>query len=204
MPIVWLSRLAGSPLKERVTGSDLFWELAAISDRTGLTLFYLGGRPGMAARAAEVVRERYPNVRIGGVYCPPFETMGSAEEDARIAERIEAARPDVLLVALGSPKQEKWIAAHRGSLCVPVSIGVGGSFEMAAGAVKRAPRILQRIGCEWLFRLMQEPRRLGRRYLGNDLPHLCRLIVRTLRERGQVHRDRDPESPTAPIPSPKA
>jgi len=197
MPIVWLSRLAGVRLKERVAGSDLFWELAAVSHNTGLKLFFLGGRPGSAELAARIVRQRYPKVRIEGIYCPPYEALNSPEENARIAELVGSARPDVLLVALGSPKQEKWIAAHRDSLGVPVSIGVGGSFEMAAGAVKRAPVWMRRSGCEWLFRLIQEPRRLARRYLLADLPYLVILVIRTIAERFRGNRDYDPSAATS-------
>src|SRR5579864_5774067 len=109
MPVVWLSRLAAKkPLPERVPGSDLFWELARASALTGVRLFYLGGSPGSAERAAAAVRERYPAVRVCGTYCPPFEEFGTEAEQDRIAAIVHAAEPDILLVGLGAPKQEKW------------------------------------------------------------------------------------------------
>lgn len=181
-PVVWLSRLLaaaeGGPLPERVAGSDLFWELARASAEHGLGLFFLGGRPGAAARAARVAERAHPGARVLGTYCPPFETFETEEEQARIRTIVRAAAPDVLLVAFGAPKQEKWIAANKDALGVPVSIGVGGSFEMAAGMKQRAPRWLQRVGLEWLYRFAQEPTRLFGRYFVRDLPHLAVLAAR--------------------------
>lgn len=178
-PVVWLSRIAGgSPLPERVAGSDLFWEIARVSGEANLKLFFLGGRPGAGARAAELALQRYPGARIVGTYCPPRETFDTKAERDRIRRMIRRAEPDILLVALGAPKQEKWIAANKDELGVPVSIGVGGSFEMAAGMRRRAPRWLQRTGLEWLYRLAQEPARLFRRYVVDDLPYLARAAMR--------------------------
>jgi N-acetylglucosaminyldiphosphoundecaprenol N-acetyl-beta-D-mannosaminyltransferase len=181
MPIVWLSRLAlgQKNLKERVAGSDLFWELAKRSHESGLKLFFLGGLPGSAERAQERVLERYPRAQICGVWCPPHDTFASEETQEEIVQRVQQARPDVLLVGFGAPKQEKWIAANKGRLGIGVSIGVGGTFEMAAGAVRRAPSWVCRMGLEWGWRLLQDPRRLCRRYLVNDLPFLVRLTLRT-------------------------
>jgi len=180
MPIVWLSRGQRNqpPLRERVTGSDLFWELGNASAEHGLRLFFLGGVPDAAQLAAEEVRKRYPGANIVGTYCPPYETFGTEEEQDRIAEAIHDARPDILLVALGAAKQEKWIVQHKERLGVPVSIGVGGSFEMASGFLQRAPVWMQRIGMEWCFRMVQEPKRLFHRYLCQDLPFLIQLLLR--------------------------
>lgn len=190
-PVVWLSRIAASAaaaaLPERVTGSDLFWELARASGEGNLRLFFLGGVPGSAAKAAETVEQRYPNARVAGTYCPPFATFDTEEEQARIRDIVRKASPDLLLVALGAPKQEKWIAANKDLLGVPVSIGVGGSFEMAAGIRRRAPVWLQRAGLEWFYRFSQEPKRLFRRYLVDDLPYLAGAAVRAV-----VRRLRDP------------
>jgi N-acetylglucosaminyldiphosphoundecaprenol N-acetyl-beta-D-mannosaminyltransferase len=186
-PVVWLSRIAsraaGGPLPERVAGSDLFWELARISGEANLRLFFLGGMPGAASKAAEVVEQRHPGVRIAGTYCPPFETFETSDEQAKIRRIIRHAAPDVLLVAFGAPKQEKWIAANKDLLGVPVSIGVGGSFEMAAGVRRRAPRWLQRSGLEWLYRFAQEPRRLFQRYFVDDLPYLAGAAARAVVQR---------------------
>jgi N-acetylglucosaminyldiphosphoundecaprenol N-acetyl-beta-D-mannosaminyltransferase len=185
MPVLWLSRLAAVrrrsagavPLRERVAGSDLFWELGRASAEHGLRLFLLGGLPGAAARAADALCERYPGATVAGTYCPPHETFATPEEQAEIAARIRAAAPDVLLVGLGAPKQEKWICEHKAALGVPVCIGVGGSFEMAAGMARRAPQWMRRSGLEWSYRLMQDPARLWRRYICRDLPHLVRLAA---------------------------
>ena len=210
MPIVWLSRLAARrgaaavPLKERVAGSDLFWELGRASAHTGLRIFLMGGMPGAAERAAAVLKERHPGAVICGIYCPPFETFNTPQEQETIEQMIREACPDVLLVGLGAPKQEKWIAAHKDAVGVPVCIGVGGSFEMAAGMVKRAPAWAQRMGLEWVCRLAQDPRRLTHRYLGRDLPFLATTIFQTAfarprsqpRDRDSSHED-DPPSPTA-------
>ena len=145
-PVVWLSQLASGParpaLKQRVTGSDLFWELARASEKTGLRLFFLGGAPGAAELAREAVLKRYPGAQICGLYCPPFEHFATEAEQEKIRAAVRAAQPDILLVGFGAPKQEKWIAANKDLLSVPVSIGVGGSFEMAGGVVSA-----RRSGC---------------------------------------------------------
>ena len=177
-PIVWLSRLVATALPERVAGSDLFWQLAKASSETGLRLFFLGGAPGAAAKAADMAERRYPGAKIVGTYCPPFDTFDTDVEQARIKRVVRSSEPDVLLVAFGAPKQEKWIVANKDALGVPVSIGVGGSFEMAAGIKKRAPKWVQNVGMEWLYRFAQEPTRLFNRYFVNDLPYLARAAVR--------------------------
>jgi len=186
-PVVLLSYLAATPtcppLKQRVTGSDLFWELARASERTGLRLFFLGGTPRAADLAKDAILLRYPGAQICGTYCPPIETFATSEEQGRIRENIRAAQPDILLVGFGAPKQEKWIAANKDLLSVPVSIGVGGSFEMAGGIVKRAPSWMQNFGLEWAYRFLQEPTRLWHRYFVRDLPFLVKIVGRTLVER---------------------
>jgi N-acetylglucosaminyldiphosphoundecaprenol N-acetyl-beta-D-mannosaminyltransferase len=154
--------------------------LAKASQKTGLRLFFLGGVPGAADAAAEIIRTRYPKAQICGTYCPPFETFSTDAEQTKIAEIVRQAAPDVLLVGLGAPKQEKWIVANKHRLGVPVSIGVGGSFEMAAGIVQRAPLHVQKVGMEWAYRLVQDPSRLWRRYLRDDLPFLALTVLRMM------------------------
>jgi N-acetylglucosaminyldiphosphoundecaprenol N-acetyl-beta-D-mannosaminyltransferase len=122
---------------------------------------------------------RYPGAKIVGTYCPPFETFDTEAEQRRIREVVRSANPDILLVAFGAPKQEKWIAANKDLLGVPVSIGVGGSFEMAAGMLKRAPKWVQKAGLEWFYRFAQQPKRLFQRYFVDDLPYLLGAAVRT-------------------------
>jgi hypothetical protein len=184
MPIVWLSkilRLSGSDeLTERVAGSDLFWELGRVSQSHGIRIFLLGGVEGAADGAKEALEKAYPGCDICGTYCPPFETFNTQEEQDEILRRVRAASPDVLLVAFGAPKQEKWIQANKHRLGVPVSIGVGGSFEMACGIARRAPKIYQQLGLEWAYRLMQDPARLYDRYVRHDLPFLATLLIKTV------------------------
>lgn len=168
MPLLWASRLLGTPLRAKVSGSDLFVEFAAEAARRGLRLYLLGGRPGAAARAAQVLTERHPGLVVCGVDSPPLGFDRDEALNRRALAKIRAARPDVLFVGLGAPKQEKWIHRWRHDAGVPVSIGVGVSFEFVAGLVRRAPRLLQRVGLEWAWRLLMEPRRLWRRYLVED------------------------------------
>lgn len=183
MPVLWLSKLErrAIPLKERVAGSDLFWELAQLSHERGVTLFFLGGAPGSAEKAARKARERFPNVKVVGCHCPPREAFDAEAVQSEIRERVRAASPDILLVGFGAPKQEKWILEHRDALGVPVSVGVGGTFEMAGGAVKRAPRWVQRTGLEWAYRFAQDPMRLYKRYFCHDLPFLAKTALRMAR-----------------------
>jgi len=186
MPIVWLSRLFRSSgeqvLPERVAGSDLLIELARHSSVTGTRLFLLGGAPGAADGTRAVLEARFPGCVICGTYCPPYESFNTAEEQEQIRKIVRVANPDILLVAFGAPKQEKWILRNKALLGVPVLLGVGGSFEMASGMVKRAPKLFQMLGMEWAFRMLQDPSRLWHRYIGNDLPFLFRLLVRTMQK----------------------
>jgi len=166
MPIVWISKLMRTPLKERVGGVDLVDRLAEVSARRGYGIYLLGASESHSQRAARVLKQKYPELRIVGRYSPepqPLEKMDHEE----ILSRIEEARPDILLVAFGNPKQERWIAMHRDRLKVPVCIGVGGTLDMIGGTVPRAPQWMQRNGLEWLHRMLQEPRRLAARYLAD-------------------------------------
>jgi N-acetylglucosaminyldiphosphoundecaprenol N-acetyl-beta-D-mannosaminyltransferase len=162
MPLVWASRLLGARLPERVAGADLVPLLAQASEQHGWRIHLFGAAPGVADRARFLLSDRHPGSRITSD-AGPF--IGDIEElDAAIIASIRAVDPDVLCVALGNPKQERFIAAYRDALGSPVMIGVGGSLDMLVGDKKRAPEFAQRIGAEWLFRAAQEPGRLGRRY----------------------------------------
>jgi len=176
-PLVWASRLLGNPLPERVAGSDLVPELIRVSARKNYRLFFLGATPEANAQAITNVRKQFPNLDISG-YSPPFRAL-SATDNGEIATRIRAAQPDILCVAFGCPKAEKWVAANLHSLGVPVTIGVGGTIDFLAGRMKRAPLWMQRAGIEWLFRLWQEPRRLFRRYVA-DLWHFGHAMLAQL------------------------
>ncbi|MEZ6183725.1 MAG: WecB/TagA/CpsF family glycosyltransferase [Planctomycetota bacterium] len=193
MPLIWASRLVGTPLVEKVSGSDLFVLFAERAAREGLRLFFLGGREGAAEGAAEVLRRRFPGLEVVGTYCPYFGFQDDPEENARIAATVRAADPHVLFVGLGAPKQELWIQAQREALGVPVCIGVGVSFEFVAGMVKRAPKPMQKLGLEWGWRLAMEPRRLWRRYLVEDREFfglLWKQILHARRERRRARRQR--------------
>jgi N-acetylglucosaminyldiphosphoundecaprenol N-acetyl-beta-D-mannosaminyltransferase len=166
-PLVWASRWLGNALPERVAGSDLAPGLIRAAAAKGHRLFFLGAGPGVAAEAEAKLKKQYPTLNIVGTYSPPFS--GLLEMDhAEITRRVRAANPDILLVSFGCPKQEKWIAMHHRALGVPVSIGVGATIDFLAGKVKRAPDWMRHTGTEWIYRLLQEPKRLYRRY-ANDL-----------------------------------
>jgi len=176
MPLVWASRLLGTGLKERVAGAALVPQLARLSARRGYRIFLLGADEESSAGTAAWMERNYPGVRIAGRYCPrhsPLEEMDHEE----ILSRIEEARPDILLVAFGNPKQEKWLTMHRQRLEVPVCIGVGGSFDFLSGKTSRAPSWMQHSGMEWLHRTMQDPSRLAKRYLSNAVGLLRYLPV---------------------------
>ncbi len=178
MPLVWVSKLLGCPLADRVTGVDLVPKLAQLSARKGYGIFLLGGKGDVAVRARKVLEEKYPGVRIVGTYAPTEESMSQVDH-SEILDRIHAAKPEILLVALGNPKQEKWIWMNRRRLGVPVAMGVGGSFEIIVGDVQRAPGWVQFCGLEWAMRFVQEPSRLGPRYL-RDFLGLGRRLPLTL------------------------
>ena len=163
MPLVWGGRLLGVSMAERVAGSDLIPRLAERAADCGYSIYLLGAEPGVSASAAEILQEQYPGLKIVGIQSPPYSSV--LEMDPAIIEDIKAADPDILLVAFGNPKQEKWIGMHRRELSVPVMIGVGATLDFIAGHRKRAPKWMQIVGLEWFHRLVQEPRRLWRRYV---------------------------------------
>lgn len=162
-PLLWASKLLGNPLLERVAGADLVPLLLRVAAEKGYRVFFLGATPDSAARAVENLKKLHPNLVIAGFYSPPFNKLLEMDHD-EIQRRILEAKPDLLFVSLGCPKQEKWIAMHYRSLSVPVSAGVGATIDFLAGMVKRAPAWMQRMGVEWVYRLAQEPRRLFGRY----------------------------------------
>jgi N-acetylglucosaminyldiphosphoundecaprenol N-acetyl-beta-D-mannosaminyltransferase len=176
MPLVWASRLMGSALKERVAGADLVPRLVELAASRGYRLFLLGAEEESSARAANWMKSKYPGVCIAGRYSPEFKPIDQMDHED-ILRRIEAARPDILFVAFGNPKQEKWLAMHRHRLNVPLCIGVGGSLDFLSGKVARAPRWMQASGLEWVYRMGQEPARLAKRYLGNAAGILCYLTI---------------------------
>jgi N-acetylglucosaminyldiphosphoundecaprenol N-acetyl-beta-D-mannosaminyltransferase len=176
MPLVWASRLMGMPLPQRITGMDLILGCAELAAREQYRMFLLGGSPGIAQQAAEHLRERFPGLPSCCVYAPPIGPF-SLEEDAHMVAMIRETHPDMLFVAFGAPRQDIWIREHMAELQVPLAIGVGGTFNFLAGTVRRAPLWMQDAGLEWLFRLQQEPKRLWKRYLLQDLPVFFALLA---------------------------
>jgi N-acetylglucosaminyldiphosphoundecaprenol N-acetyl-beta-D-mannosaminyltransferase len=183
MPLVSASRLAGVPLPGRVAGSDLIWKLCEEAAGEGVSVYLLGGAPGTAERTAAILGERWAELRVAGSCCPPFGFENDPAELARIERALAAARPGLVLVALGFPKQDLLIARLRTLLPEASFAGLGASFSFVAGEIPRAPRWVQRLGGEWLYRLAQEPRRLARRYLRQGLPFAVELFASAARHR---------------------
>lgn len=171
--IIWASRLLGMPVACKVSGVDLVKQLCSLSAARGYRLFFLGAAPGVAVQAAENLARDYPGALIVGARDGFF----SADDEPQIIEQIKESAPDVLLVALGIPKQEKWIDQYREALAVPVSVGIGGSFDVYSGRVKRAPVWMQNASLEWLYRLWKNPKKIGK------VMTLPKFAILTLRQR---------------------
>ena len=178
VPVLWLSRLLGAPIPQRVTGHDLLYGCAALAAQEGYSLFFLGAEPEVAEAATRRLDALFPGLRVAGTHQGAFtpDGYGATEAEERGAvEAVRDARPDILFVALGCPKQEYWASRHLHEVEVPVCAGIGGVLDVLAGRRQRAPTWMQRAGLEWLFRLQQEPRRLLGRYLGDGVPTSLRL-----------------------------
>jgi exopolysaccharide biosynthesis WecB/TagA/CpsF family protein len=176
MPLVWASKLAGTSLPERVAGSNMIWTICEHACRRGQSIFLLGGDPGVAQRAADVLGERYAGLEVAGTICPPRGFERDESEVERLVDEVVAAAPRIVFVALGFPKQDLLIRRLRSSLPGSSFVGVGISLSFVAGEVSRAPGWVRRLGFEWLYRLVQEPQRLARRYLVDGIPFLLRLL----------------------------
>jgi N-acetylglucosaminyldiphosphoundecaprenol N-acetyl-beta-D-mannosaminyltransferase len=168
-PVLWMARALGRRLPERVAGSDLLPLLAERAATQGHRLFLFGAPPGVAARAAERLTRAHPGLQIAGTFSPPYGFEGQEDERQRALEVIQRARPDVVAVALGAPKQERWILSDGVRTGAAAFLACGGTFEMLAGIKKRPPEWAKRASMEWLWRLAQDPGRLARRYLVDDL-----------------------------------
>jgi N-acetylglucosaminyldiphosphoundecaprenol N-acetyl-beta-D-mannosaminyltransferase len=165
MPLVWASHILGQPLPERVTGSEIMPRLCAEAARTGLKVYLLGGPPGVAEIAKARLEQSYPGLCICGYDSPAFGFEKDAQQEAQILQKIQAAGPDIVFVALGAPKQELWMYRNAPKMASGVLLGIGAALEFCAGTIQRAPRWMQKIGAEWVFRLLQQPGRLATRYL---------------------------------------
>ncbi len=176
MPLVWIGRLRGHNLKRRVYGPELMLAFCEQTVHKGYKHFLYGGGPGVPELLAKVLEERFPGLEVVKTYSPPFRPL-TVEEDAEVVEMVNRATPDVLWVGLSTPKQEKWMYEHRNKLQVGVMVGVGAAFDLNAGCVRQAPRWMRESGLEWLWRLLQEPRRLWRRYLVQGAEFVCSVAL---------------------------
>jgi N-acetylglucosaminyldiphosphoundecaprenol N-acetyl-beta-D-mannosaminyltransferase len=190
-PLVWAARLAGTPLPERVTGSGLIWSLSYGLAQDGSSIYLLGGDPATegAARAASLLSERFPGLRIAGAESPPFGFERSPSARQRILQSVVDAEPDLVFVGLGFPKQERLIEQLRPVLPTTWFLGCGAAINFVAGDCVRAPVWMQRSGLEWAHRLAREPRRLARRYLREDAPYAMRLLATSAMRRDREDPD---------------
>ncbi|WP_061298593.1 WecB/TagA/CpsF family glycosyltransferase [Herbidospora cretacea] len=177
MPLVWAARLLGKPVPARITGADLIWSLSEAAAFYRVPIYLLGGPPGVGDRAARALCERYPGLSIAGVDAPPWGFEEDADQFAAVREALLSARPLLVFVGLGFPKQDLLIERLRGDLPEAWFVGCGSAIAFAGGAVARAPAWMRDRGLEWLFRLLSEPSRLARRYLVDDLPFAVRLLT---------------------------
>ena len=170
-PLSSYSRRKGYKQAQRVTGPDLMLELFAISKEMGYRHYFYGATEETLQSMKEVLERDYPGIQIAGMYAPPFRAL-TPQEDAQIVAKINESRPDFIWIGLGAPKQEEWMYQHMGQL-QGVLIGVGAGFDYLAGYIKRAPRWMQRMSLEWLYRLLQDPKRLWRRYFTSNVKFIC-------------------------------
>jgi|YelNatPaOPRAMG01_1025707.scaffolds.fasta_scaffold00769_8 N-acetylglucosaminyldiphosphoundecaprenol N-acetyl-beta-D-mannosaminyltransferase len=177
VPLLWVSKFLGTPLRGRVTGLDLFPLYVEECYKNEYSIFLLGASDGVGIFLKEKFKKMYPGLKVVGVYSPPFAEKFSEEENKKMIEMINAVKPNVLWVSLTAPKQDIWIYEHFEKLDVNIAIGVGGAFEVTAGLIKRSPKWMQKAGLEWFYRFMKEPRRLFRRYF-IDAPEIFFLVLK--------------------------
>jgi N-acetylglucosaminyldiphosphoundecaprenol N-acetyl-beta-D-mannosaminyltransferase len=177
MPIKWAASFLNTPIVERITGLDLLPNLVEICAKNDYSIFLLGASPGVGDKLKDIILTKYPNARVIGVYVPPFMATFTAAENEKMISAVNAASPDVLLVSLTAPKQDIWIANNKDALNATLMVGIGGAFEVMAGLAKRAPKWVQKAGLEWLYRFIQEPMRLFRRYF-IEAPLFIPLIMK--------------------------
>lgn len=168
-PLMWIAKLYGTPFKEKISGSDLFPRICKLAADKGYTMYLLGAAEGIAKKAAENLSIKYPGLRIVGTYSPPVGFENNKEELDKIKKQIKEVKPHILIVGLGCPKQELFILHHKDELEVPLSLGLGASIDFEAGNIKRAPKWMSNHGLEWLYRITQDPKRLAKRYLIDDM-----------------------------------
>ena len=181
-PLVWVAKLYRRPVKEKVSGSDLSLSLCRMAAERGYTMFILGGKEGVADQAKEKMEAQYPGLQVVGTCAPPLGFEKDEAELAKVRQAISAVSPDIVLCCLGCPKQEKWIDANWRDIDARVFLCAGATVDFLAGNVKRAPAWVSRIGMEWFYRFLMEPRRLFKRYFIDDM-HLFRLIFKYRHQR---------------------
>ncbi len=164
-PLMWIAKFYKTPIKEKISGSDLFPRLCEMSAKEGYTMFFLGAAEGVAAKAKENLEKKYEGLNVVGTYSPPFGFEKDEQELNKIINMVREAHPDILIVGLGAPKQEKFAYTYRDRLQVPVSLGLGASIDFEAGNIKRAPKWMSDVGLEWFYRMIKDPKRLVKRYL---------------------------------------
>ncbi len=182
-PLIWASRIAGTALPARVPGSDLIWSLSAAMADAGRSVYLLGGEPGTAGKAEEVLRERFSGLKLAGALSPSFGFDTRDDEYDAVCDEVVGAAPDLVFVGFGFPKQERVIDRLRPRLPQTWFMGCGAAIGFVAGVHSRAPGWMQESGLEWVHRLLLEPRRLMRRYLVDDAPFAARLLAAGARER---------------------
>lgn len=168
-PLIWISKWYKTPIKEKISGSDLFPRVCQLAANKNYTMYLLGAAEGVADTAARNLMEKYPGLNIVGTYSPPFGFEKNKQEMNKIKTQIQDVHPDILIVGLGCPKQEKFMYYHCKELGVPISFGLGASIDFEAGNIKRAPKWMINHGLEWLYRFSKEPKRLFKRYFVDDL-----------------------------------
>lgn len=179
MPLVWLGKAKSDQEVSRVYGPDLMLALCELSAQKGYTQFFYGGAEDVPEQLSQALQKKYPRLRVAGAYSPPFRVLTDAE-DQQIVDQINQANPDIIWVGLGTPKQDLWMASHRGALNAAVIIAVGAAFDFHTGRKKQAPLWMQRSGLEWLYRLLSEPRRLAGRYLVYNPLFVFHILLQAL------------------------
>jgi N-acetylglucosaminyldiphosphoundecaprenol N-acetyl-beta-D-mannosaminyltransferase len=186
MPLKWMSHLLGDPLPEKVSGSDLVHPLLVRAAEKELTVYFLGSAPGVGQKAAEILKEELPKLKIVGIASPPFGFEKNPTEEAEIMEAVSAVNPDIVLVALGCPKQELLMYRWYERLAPAVLLGIGASLDFIAGHVQRSPGWVSKLGLEWIHRILQDPKRMAKRYLGRDMaivPVFLKMLMRPKADR---------------------
>lgn len=187
--IVYASKFLKTPLKERVAGPDLMFNFIKISNIKGYKNFFLGAKEGVADTMAQKFLKRFPNIQIEGIYSPPFCEKFSEHENNKIIEMVNNSKTDILWVSFGCPKQEIWIIENLDRLKVPLVVGVGAAFDFHSQNIKRAPKIVQNMRIEWLYRILKEPKRLWKRYFNGGI-EFTKLILRQKRENNKTKYNR--------------